>query len=447
MNKHIGLICLFLCLSIHGLHAQRYGKRKILKDLKELPGFQQSFVGFMLVDPETGKTIACQFDDKYMTPASNTKLFTFYAGIHFLGTNVPAMKYLIKGDSLIFWGTGNPLFLHPEHEDTKALDFLKSREEKLFYWPRPMNDDRFGPGWGWDDYNGYYSAEKSVFPIYGNSVTAYLNKEQKTITVSPATFVSSFTEKLDSLIRLSSYVQRDEFESKYEYAFPDSLDFEIQDYTPIDTLVRPFRYSTDTFLKLLSDTLNKEITEVERPDDVLLSQTLYGLPTDSLYKNMLQPSDNLFAEQILLMASGLVGDTLDSKATISKVKEELFNNEKDELVWVDGSGLSRYNMFTPRSMAGLLLRLYKEVGEDRLFKLLPAGGISGTIEDWYAGEGKPFVFAKTGTIRNNHTLSGYVKTDSGKTLVFTFMVNHYEHSTDKVRNSMETMLNKIRVGY
>ena len=447
MSRQILLIIICLSLGMNHLNAQRYSKRKILKDLNELSGFEQSFVGFMLVDPETGETIAYQYDDRYMTPASNTKLFTFYAGIHYLGNAIPAMKYLIKGDSLIFWGTGNPLFLHAEHNDTEALDFLNSRSENLFYWPRPMEDDRFGPGWGWDDYNGYYSAEKSVFPIYGNSITAYLNKEEKTIRVSPESFTSSFTEKLDGLIRLRSYVQRDEMESKYEYTFSDSLDFEIQDYTPVDTLVRPFRYSTGVFVKLLSDTLKREVTVVKKPEQAALAQTLYTIPSDTLYKKMLQPSDNLFAEQILLMASGLEGDTLNSMATIDKVKDQLFDDEPDELVWVDGSGLSRYNMFTPRSMAGLLLKLHKEVGEERLFDLLPAGGVSGTIEEWYAGEKEPFVFAKTGTIRNNHSLSGYVKTDSGKTLVFTFMVNHYEHSTDKVRKSMETMLNKIRVAY
>lgn len=447
MNKSRLVFGLLFLLLGYFAQAQRYPKRKILKDLKELPGFKQAFVGFVLVDPETGKTIACQYDNKYMTPASNTKLFTFYTGLHYLGEKVPALEYTIKADSLIFWGTGNPLFLHPEHSDTAALEFLRARKEKLYYWPRPMADKRFGPGWGWDDYNGYYSAEKSVFPIYGNSIMALINKEEKSIKVIPKSLEPSFRAKVDTLKRFSSYVQRNETESLYEYAFPNILDFEIKDYSPIDTLMRPFRYSTDLFIRLLSDTLQREITIIEEPQNRIMAQRLYTISSDSLYKKMLQPSDNLFAEQILLMASGLGSDTLDSKAMIKRAQELLFPNEPDPLIWVDGSGLSRYNMFTPKSMIRLLVKLRNELGEARVFELLPAGGVSGTIEEWYGGENQPYVYAKTGTLSNNHSLSGFIKTNSGKTLIFTFMVNHYSHSTDRVRESMETMLKKIHRAY
>ena len=444
MSKKLLLIFLCFISSIQGIQAQKYSKKRILKDLKELPGFEQAFVGFMLVDAESRKTIASQFEDKYMTPASNTKLFTLYAGIHFLGNNVPALQYIIKDDSLIFWGTGNPLFLHPEYNDTTALRFLKSRTEKLYYWPRAMEDDRFGPGWGWDDFNGYYSAEKSVFPIYGNSVTVYLNKEKKTIDVSPSYFKPNFKLKKDSIFRLRSYTQREEFENQYEYAFPSNHDFDIVDYSAVDTLTRPFHYSTDLFTALLSDTLNKEITLVGKPENFELAQTLYISISDTLYKYMLQESDNLFAEQILLMASGLEKDTLSTEDIIQKTKTSLFKNQQDELVWEDGSGLSRYNMFTPRTITDLLLNLHKELGEDRLFELLPAGGISGTLKDWYAGENETYVYAKSGSLRNNYALSGYLKTRKGEMLIFSFIINHYKHSTDKVRKSIEVVLQKIR---
>ncbi|MGW8122106.1 D-alanyl-D-alanine carboxypeptidase/D-alanyl-D-alanine-endopeptidase [Roseivirga echinicomitans] len=442
------LLILICCIySIQAVQAQKYTKKRILKDLKELPGFEQAFVGFKLVDPENGKTIASQFEDKYMTPASNTKLFTFYSGLHFLGNHIPALQYIIKDDSLIFWGTGNPLFLHPEYNDTTALHFLKSRTENLYYWPRPMEDDRFGPGWGWDDYNGYYSAEKSVFPIYGNSITTYLNKEDKTIRVSPSYFKPQFKLEKDSLIRLSSFIQREETENDYKFAFPSEIDFDIMDYSPIDTLTRPFRYSTDLFVALLSDTLNREVTIVERPKQIAYAQTLHTTVSDTLYKHMLQKSDNLFAEQILLMASGLTNDTLSSKLAIQETKALLFNAAKDELVWVDGSGLSRYNMFTPRTITDLLLEVRKTLGENRVFELLPAGGVSGTLQDWYGGENGPYVYAKSGTLRNNYALSGYLKTNKGKILIFSFIVNHYEHSTDKVRKSIEAVLSRIMTAY
>ena len=86
------LLCL-LTLNQTGYAQKRYKKKHILKDLKQLDGFKQAYVGFVLYDPETGKTLACQNDDKYMTPASNTKLYTFYAGAKMLGQAVPAQHF------------------------------------------------------------------------------------------------------------------------------------------------------------------------------------------------------------------------------------------------------------------------------------------------------------------------------------------------------------------
>ena len=89
----------------------------------------------------------------------------------------------------------------------------------------------------------------------------------------------------------------------------------------------------------------------------------------------------------------------------------------------------------------------EEVGEERLFELLPAGGMTGTISNWYGAKDGPYVFAKTGTLSNNHSLTGYLKADSGKTLLFCIMVNHYAHSTSKVRESMGEILKKIKKAY
>ena len=181
-------------------------------------------------------------------------------------------------------------------------------------------------------------------------------------------------------------------------------------------------------------------------------QSETGVPKDTLFKWMLQPSDNLFAESLLLMSSAAQRDTLSleigfeqAEAHQAMVNSPLLN---EKLIWVDGSGLSRYNMFKPSEIIGVLESLYDNSSEDRLFELLPNGGVSGTIEDWYAGEnGEPFVFAKTGTLSNNHTLSGYIKTKRGKTLIFSLMANHYTCSTSQIKENFEVILNKIRNGY
>ena len=104
MNR---LLCLLLVLTLgfQTAQAQRYSKRQIKKDLQELPGFENAFIGFLLVDPSKEKPIYEQYADKYMTPGSTTKLFTIYGAMNYLPEVLPALEYVTKGDSLIleFW--------------------------------------------------------------------------------------------------------------------------------------------------------------------------------------------------------------------------------------------------------------------------------------------------------------------------------------------------------
>ncbi len=130
--------------------------------------FEQSFTGFMVYDPGTKKVLFDLNSQKYFTPASNIKLLTFYAGLKVLEDSIPALKYTLKNDSLIFWGTGDPSFLYSEVPESKVLSFLKNRKEHLQYLPPVFTEEHLGPGWAWDDYNSYYSVERSAFPIYGN---------------------------------------------------------------------------------------------------------------------------------------------------------------------------------------------------------------------------------------------------------------------------------------
>ena len=255
-KRFIAILLLILC-SIE-VQAQRYPKRKILKDLKSLPGFENAFVGFTLYDPDKGKVIAEQYADRYMTPASVTKLFTYYAGVNHLPDTLAALEYQVKGDSLIFWSTGYPLTLHPDHPDSTVVRFLAETNKQLYYGSRPLKDKRFGPGWGWDDFNGYYGAEKSTFPIYGNSVQVIIDSESRQWHTYPDHPGLNFKAK-DSL-GTRNRVNRDEFWNDYQVEFKALSD---SDTLAVDTLMRPFRYSDALFLDLLGKASGKKITLLE----------------------------------------------------------------------------------------------------------------------------------------------------------------------------------------
>ena len=403
--------------------------------------FRKTITGFMLYDQEEDTTIYAENENKYMIPASNTKLFTYYAGLKVLGERVPALKYIIKEDSLIFWGTGDPSFLHPDFGTNDVYDFLSSFEGKLFFSDSNFNDENLGPGWSWADYNSYYSAEKSPFPIYGNvarvtieQIEAYhIAQENGEYLVNPKIFNKYIDEGVLS-DNGRFILERDRVGNKFEYAF-------TSDTTRYET-DKPFHYTPELIVELLSDKLNKEVEYL--PEATLSSDynMIYSMESDSLYKKMLLPSDNLLAEQIMLMISGVVGEELNSSAGIMYVKDNFLNDLPDEANWRDGSGLSRYNLFTPRSMVALLSKIDSEVEEAQLLDALPQGGKQGTIRRLYANKdgGEPYVFAKTGTLSNNHCLSGYVITKSGKKLIFSFMNNNYVISTREVQAQMDEIL-------
>jgi D-alanyl-D-alanine carboxypeptidase/D-alanyl-D-alanine-endopeptidase (penicillin-binding protein 4) len=207
----------------------------------------------------------------------------------------------------------------------------------------------------------------------------------------------------------------------------------------------PFVISEVLMRSLLSDTLGRPVLPGRNFHFDTLGQwnTLYFPTPDSLYQRLMKISDNFIAEQLLLMCSEKELGYQRTRAIIEYCKINLFSDFPDEPLWADGSGLSRYNMFTPRFLVCLLDDMRNDFSEERLFEIFPAGGKSGTIRGYY-GADEPYIFAKTGTLRNNHCLSGYLKTDSGQTLIFSFMNNHYKGNSDMVKKEMEKVLRYIK---
>lgn len=157
---------------------------------------------------------------------------------------------------------------------------------------------------------------------------------------------------------------------------------------------------------------------------------------------MMEVSDNFIAEQILLMSAQILTDTLSSEIAIDHMLKNHLQDLPDEPQWVDGSGLSRYNLVTPRTMIALLSKIRNEIPQERLFNILATGGVSGTLKNNYIAE-KPYIFAKTGTLRNNHSLSGYLKAKSGKILLFSFMNSNYTVPTNNLKIQMELILREF----
>ncbi|NDV43861.1 D-alanyl-D-alanine carboxypeptidase [Flagellimonas sediminis] len=398
--------------------------RKIAQSHLKNTGFQNSFHGFVVIDATTEKELFNINGSKYFTPASNTKIVTFYAGIKLLPKNIPTLKYAVANDTVFIKGTGDPSWLHPHLHDSTAINWLKNQGTIALY-TKNTDELRYGPGWAWEDYDTYFSPERTSVPLYGNVVTVSNNDG---LEVSPSYFYRD-TEVMEHLFKRKEL-------SNHFYIDP----------TEQDTLEVPFMTSDSLTQHLLETVLEKKIALVghfpEGPE-----QTLYGMETDSIYKQMLFKSDNFLAEQLLITASSMVSDTIATKRAIDYMLEYDLNDLEQQPRWVDGSGLSRYNLFTPKSFVQILHKLYKEVPEERLFVLFPMWGPDSTVKQWEDPTTEPFLFAKSGSFGNNYNLSGYIRTKSGKILIFSYMNNHFKVPSIDIRKAMYTSLKQLYERY
>ncbi len=418
--------------------------QKINKSFSKSDVFDKGHLGFMLVDPDKDRVLVDINSDKYFIPASNTKLFTFYTAYTVLGDSlVNGLNYLERGDSLIFWGTGDPGLLHPDLKNEIALDFLQKQTKKLYLLDNFHQVNAFGPGWSWDWYNYYYAAERSAFPIYGNVVRFKKEKSEERIVVIPE--------------RFRQFLSAEETDNWQGYQFrrarlSNLFSYQIS-YEKVDEAFEtdiPFITSPELTSQILSELLNKRVTLIK--NNTYLNQEpkkLLTTPADSIYSQMMKISDNFLAEQLMLLVSDQLNNTLSTADAIEYAKENLLSDLPDEVIWYDGSGLSVRNMFTPRSVIALLGKIRAEVPLEKIKAYFPAGGESGTIRNWYkADKGQPaYIYAKTGSLSMSNALSGYLITKSGKILHFSCLMNNYPIPANDLKAELEKTLYIIHDRY
>jgi D-alanyl-D-alanine carboxypeptidase/D-alanyl-D-alanine-endopeptidase (penicillin-binding protein 4) len=160
---------------------------------------------------------------------------------------------------------------------------------------------------------------------------------------------------------------------------------------------------------------------------------------------MMHRSDNFFAEQSLLMASNELLGVMDDAKIIDTILKTDFKDLPQKPRWADGSGLSRYNLFTPQDFVVILTKMKNEFGIDRIKEIFPTGG-EGTLSSYYKQD-STFIYAKTGTLSGVVALSGYLFTRKGKMLIFSVLVNNHNTSATAIRRAVEKFLQGVRNTY
>jgi serine-type D-Ala-D-Ala carboxypeptidase/endopeptidase (penicillin-binding protein 4) len=420
------------------------------------PGLVSAQVGISLYSPTTAAFIYNYQGDKYFVPASNTKLFSLFAGMSYLGDSLIGMRYRQTDTALFILPSGDPTLLHPAYPDQPVIRMLQSTHRTLYLADVNFQDDPLGHGWAWDDYNDDYMPERSAFPVYGNLIRWIYDTVAGSFYTIP---------DIDWPVRFSPDSSKQGFSVRRDF---HNNAFEI---TEGKGRVReqdvPFITSgVASAALLLRDTVGKTVGVRSRlpqsPPVFMIAgvsaanpggpstsfagfSILHSRPVDSLFRPMMYNSDNFFAEQTLLMVSNeLLGQMSDARIIDTLLKSDL-KGLPQRPIWVDGCGLSRNDLFTPQDFVWLLDTLQKKFGLARMKGILPTGG-TGTLTSYYR-EDAGFIFAKTGSLSGVAALSGYLITKKGHPLLFSILINNYTGSGGSVRRQMEKWIHHIRDVY
>ncbi len=402
----------------------------VVSSLLNDSNFSNAHIGICVFEPLTNTYLTQYQSNKYFVPASNVKIATCYAAMKYLGDSLVGLKYLEDESNIYVQAAADPTFLHKDFPTQKIFNWLKSAQKKIYISDNKVAVKPLGKGWAWDDYKEPYMAERSAFPIYGNIVKFYSDEDvYKTIPPYFEKFFSSQFQASDGNMKFN--VTRNYGSNSFFFdIIPGKKDTDEITFNTNQTI--------NPISAILGDTLNKTI---EKTGYKSMVKKIYSQPTDSLLKPMMHNSDNFFAEQSLLMVSNeKLGYMSDEKIIDTLLKTDL-KNLPQKPKWVDGSGLSRYNLFTPQDFVFILNTMKNEFGWQRIKTIFPAGN-EGTLKGFYQKYSDK-IFAKTGSLSNNISLSGFLTTNSGKELIFSIIINNHQTTSNIVRLSIEKYLTDL----
>lgn len=409
-------------------------------------------VGVVVYDAGSNKYLYDYQGDKYFVPASNTKIFSCYAGMKYLGDSLPGIRYVEMDTAIVIFPTGDPTFLHPDYRRQPVADFLKSTTKPIYISDQSWKSTALANGWAWNDFNESYMPERSPMPIYGN----YIRWVQER-TGAQNTDSMQFDQSLSiySLPEVNWKVRFNADNSSkvffVERARHDNVFTITQGTEDKKELDIPFvTNGVQSLVELLPDSVNKEIRVLESSTAKDFStqanmKSLHSQATDSVLKPMMHRSDNFFAEQILLMAANVKLGIMDDDSMINYILKTDLSDLSHRPRWVDGSGLSRYNIFTPKSFVSILVKMKNEFPFERIATIFPTAG-KGTLTH-YSKIDSGALFAKTGSLSGVIALSGYLFTRTNRLLIFSMLVNNHRLNAAEVRNNMQTFLAYLRANY
>lgn len=421
-----------------------------------------------ILDPQTRKVIFEQEADKLVTPASNMKLTVTAAFIDYFGPNASfETNAMVVGEDLWVVGSGDPatgdaaiakkqgvsqLALFDAWADELLAMGKKTFTGNLYYVDTAFEKQQIHPTWGSGDLVEWYAAPISGLNLNDNCIDGTVTPTQpgqagkidlipptttslvvvnQTITVKegePAPSTQPTTKPATDNVSIVRAADQNTFTVSGTVVKGDSLESK-----PITDPGAFFADALRTHLASRGITFAGSIVRGDTVPTGTVTKLKPGKTqiTDILWR-VNKNSQNLLAEG----AAKLLGrayaqrelgqaDAVGSWANAESAIRAFFTKNRIDdsaFKFADGSGLSRENKVTTRLISDILLTMYKHPHYQTFYDSLTVGGVDGTIRNRFKDvPGR--VHAKTGYIGGVRSLSGYVKTDSGKTLIFSIIYN------------------------
>lgn len=434
------------------------------------PPLDRTHWGVLVVDAATGRELYSHDARSHYIPASNTKLVVTAVA---LGTLGPDYRYRTevraggaRGDSvqsLVVHGTGDPTMSERFHERPfAALDSIARaiaasgirHAERLVIDVSEFEDERINGSWEIGDLPWSYAPPTAAFGIEegtfqlvvhpGTDVGAMASTEVIGTGAQPvAAVIVTDTAGARTRLRID-YMQRTD-----TVHITGSIAVDAGADTSTLAVTRPERYAAGALAEALGRA-GVDVAGIEIVQDSVAAASLragstlvheiVSPPVRDIVAAILQPSQNWIAEQVLktlgavFRGSGTWDDGIDVEREYLVATAGL---DSMSFSLRDGSGLSAQNLLAPDAVVRLLAHARAQPWADDYRVAMAQPGLRpGTLANrLLALEGR--MFAKTGTIANVNSLSGYLVADDGRELLFSILTNGSGRPSGAVRAAID----------
>ena len=427
-----------------------------LTQIFDAPTLERAYLSVVVRSLSTGETIFARNAGKLMMPASNMKVVTLAAVAERLGwdyrfetrfvSDAVVADGVLQGD-LVAVGSGDPSMNERHDRAEKLLEDvawqlreagIRTIDGRIVADDRLFSGAEIGGGWSWDYLEAWYAAPINALAYAENFVTVIVEPgavagERARLTVTPPTSdlaVLNHATTLAAGTTPTIDVARERGSPTLEVIGTIPLGSEAV-RRPAAVENPGLCFARATREALIRHGIDVRGDAVEAPgtssNPLEPSRTLARVLSPPLWEVatvMMKASQNLYAEMLLRVIGG--GTMEGGRKTVTELMTS-WKIEPQSFVIADGSGLSRYNYVTAEMLVAILEQMHRDRRhQERFMATLPIAGVDGTLERRMRGtKAQGNLLAKTGSIANARSLSGYVRTATGDTLAFAMLANNF----------------------